>query len=135
MFKFFRKKAYEKRKEAIEDLKSKEEFGFHVGELVEVRSEKEIFNTLNNEGKLKGLRFTPEMREYCEKKFKIYKRLEKMLVEATGELRAIKTPTLILEGVICNGSAHGGCDRSCFIFWREEWLKKMPQNENVQSNP
>jgi hypothetical protein len=94
------------------------------GEWVEVRSAKEIFATLDAQGKLKGLRFTPEMVKFCGKKFRVYKRLEKIILEATGELRKIKTPTVILEGVFCDGKAHGGCDRSCFCFWREAWLKR-----------
>ncbi|MEM3702965.1 MAG: hypothetical protein QXX79_00880 [Candidatus Bathyarchaeia archaeon] len=94
------------------------------GEWVEVRSVKEIFATLDAQGKLKGLRFTPEMVKFCGKRFRVYKRLEKIILEATGELRRIKTPTVLLEGVFCDGKAHGGCDRSCFCFWREAWLKR-----------
>jgi hypothetical protein len=94
------------------------------GEIVEVRSEKEIFATLDSQGKLRGLRFTPEMREYCGRRFKVYKKLKKLIVEATGEMRTIKSPTVLLEGVLCDGKAHGGCDRACFCYWREEWLKR-----------
>ena len=33
---------------------------------------------------------------------------------------------LLLEGALCQGTAKfGRCDRSCFYFWREEWLEKM----------
>jgi hypothetical protein len=92
---------------------------------VEVRSIKEIFATLNGGDKLKGLRFNPEMAEFCGKRFRVYKRLDKIIVETTGELRNIRTPTVLLEGVFCDGRAHGGCDRSCFCFWREAWLKKV----------
>jgi len=95
------------------------------GELVEVRSEKEIFATLDHEGKLRGLNFIPEMRKYCGKRFRVFKRLEKIILETTGELRTVRTPTVFLKGAICDGSAHGGCDRSCFIFWREAWLKRV----------
>jgi len=95
------------------------------GEWVEVRSVKEIFATLNEQGKLRGLRFTPEMVKFCGKRFKVYQRLEKIILEDTGELRRIRTPTILLEGVFCDGKAHGGCDRSCFLFWREVWLKRV----------
>jgi len=94
------------------------------GELVEVRSEKEIFATLDREGKLKGLRFTSEMRNYCGEEFRVYKRVRKIIVETTGEMRTIRSPTVLLEGVICDGSAHSGCDKACFCFWREEWLRR-----------
>jgi len=95
------------------------------GDWVEVRSAKEIFATLDSQGKSRGLRFTPEMLKFCGKRFRVYKKLDKILLEATGERRKIKTPTVLLEGVICDGKAHGGCDRSCFCFWREAWLKRV----------
>lgn len=99
------------------------------GELVEIRSEKEILNTLNRDGKLKGLRFTPEMSRYCGKRVRVYKKIRKIIIETTGELRTMKSPTVLLEGVICDGSAHGGCERACFLYWREEWLKRVPHED------
>ncbi len=95
------------------------------GDWVEVRSAKEIFSTLDAQGKLKGLRFTPEMAKFCGKRFRVFKSLAKIILEATGELRKIKTPTVLLEGVFCDGSAHADCDRSCFCFWREQWLRRV----------
>jgi len=107
------------------DASNEEALNLKPGELVEVRSEKEILVTLDHRGKLKGLSFTPEMRKYCGGRFRVYKKLERIIVEATGELRTIKSPTVLLEGVICDGKAHGGCDRTCFCFWREAWLKRL----------
>lgn len=98
---------------------------FKAGDLVEVRSAKEIFETLDSQGYHKGLPFTKEMMKYCGKRFKVRKRLHRIVLEATGELRTMKTPTVLLEGVICDGTAHGNCDRSCFCFWREVWLKPV----------
>jgi len=102
-----------------------------TGEYAEVRSLKEIFSTLDTHGKLRGLRFTPEMAKFCEMRFRVYKKLDRILLEATGELRRIKTPTYLLEGVFCDGKAHGGCDRSCFCFWREEWLRRVPSTGSI----
>jgi hypothetical protein len=29
---------------------------------------------------------------------------------------------------MCKGTAEfGTCDRSCFVFWREEWLEKIDE--------
>ena len=103
----------------------KESMGLKPGEWVEVKSVKEIFATLDQHGKLRGLAFNREMVKFCGKRFKVYKRLEKMILESTGELRRIKTPTVMLEGVFCDGEAHGKCDRSCFCFWREAWLRRV----------
>lgn len=106
----------------------------HPGEWVEVRSVKEIFATLDAQGKLRGLRFTPEMEKFCGKQFRVYKILGKIILEATGELRKIRTPTVLLEGIFCDGSAHGDCDRSCFCFWREQWLRRVPPPYAVEKN-
>ena len=103
-----------------------ESLSLQPGDWVEVRSAKEIFATLDADGKLKGLRFTPEMAKFCGKRFRVYKLLKKIILEATGELRKIKTPTVLLEYVFCDGSAHANCDRACFCYWRVQWLKKVP---------
>jgi hypothetical protein len=96
-----------------------------VGDWVEVRTAKEILATLDQHGKFKGLTFTPEMMKFCGRRFRVYKKLENIILEATGELRRIKSPTVLLEEVFCDGEAHGKCDRSCFCFWREVWLRRV----------
>jgi len=115
-----------KRKQESHGMRRKGEIlNLQPGEWVEVRSAKEIFATLDKHGKLRGLGFTPEMVAFCGKRLRVYKKLDKIILEATGELRKIKTPTVLLEGVFCDGKAHGGCDRSCFCFWREKWLRRI----------
>ena len=95
------------------------------GDTVEVLSEEEIRASLDKRGKLTGLTFMHEMRKFCGKRFKIYKKVNKILIETTGELRTLRSPTYLLNGVICDGKSHRGCDRSCFCLWRESWLKKI----------
>jgi len=99
-----------------------------TGELVEVLSAKEIFDTLDTQNKHMGLQFTREMTRFCGRKFKVFKRVDRIILEATGEMRVMRSPTVLLEGVICDGKFHGGCTRSCFCFWREVWLRRaVPQ--------
>lgn len=102
-----------------------DDLNLQPGELVEVKTLKAIFATLDEKQKLKGLLFFREMWKFTGKRFRVYKRLDKIIMETTGELKKVKMPTVLLEGVICDGSYHGGCDRSCFCFWREAWLKKV----------
>lgn len=93
------------------------------GDLVEVRSEDEIQQTLDSEGRNRGLSFTPAMREYCGKKLRVFKRVRQICMEARpNEMRRLEN-TVILEGAICNGGSRS-CDRSCFFFWREAWLRR-----------
>ena len=94
------------------------------GDIVSIRSEQEIMSTLNADGKYKGLGFMPEMSKYCGKRFRVMKKVTNIMIESTGESRKIKSPTFILEGAYCDGEFHQKCDRSCFFFWKGEWLKK-----------
>jgi len=93
------------------------------GEIVEVLSENEILSTLDEKGLYQRLGFMPEMRKYCGKKFRVLKKVNRMMVEGKG-MRRIKN-TVILEGVFCDGEAHGGCQRTCYICWREGWLRRV----------
>jgi hypothetical protein len=40
---------------------------------------------------------------------------------------------LILEGLRCEGEAHGNCDRGCAIFWKEAWLEKISDDEAART--
>jgi hypothetical protein len=105
----------------------------HAGEIVEVRTEKEILETLNQDGTLEGMPFMPEMHIYCGKKFRVYKRTNTVCVEG-AYLRRMKN-AVILEDVLCDGSAHDGCKRLCFIFWKEAWLTRVPPGEKPDTPP
>jgi hypothetical protein len=69
----------------------------------------------------------PNMDRFCGKRFRVLKRMERMLLESTGEIRKIKN-TVLLEGAMCEDLF--GCDRSCLHFWREAWLKRVDGEES-----
>ena len=48
-----------------------------VGDWVEVRSKEEILSTLDQNGRLEGLPFMPQMFRYCGQRFQVYKRAHK----------------------------------------------------------
>jgi hypothetical protein len=93
------------------------------GEPVEVKSLEEILATLDDKGTFRGLTFTPEMRQHCGKRYRVFKRLELMFDEYHKSQRRVKN-TVLLEGVVCGGAGLG-CDRSCFLYWREVWLRRV----------
>lgn len=97
------------------------------GEWVETLSIREISGTLDERGRHKGLYFMPEMEKFCGKRYKVFKKVEVIKLESTGELRKLRSPTIFLEGVFCDGENQGGCERCCFHFWREEWLKRVTE--------
>lgn len=94
------------------------------GELVEVKSREEILATLDLNKKNRGLSFTPEMKKYCGKRFRVLKRLDKMYIEQTGAMRQIAN-TVLLEGATCDGKEHRGCQRGCYCLYREIWLRRV----------
>lgn len=93
------------------------------GELVEIKRKEDILATLDLRGRNRGLPFTLEMLEYCGGKYRVLKRVEKMINETTGQMRQILN-TVILEEVTCDGKAHGDCERTCPCLWREIWLNR-----------
>src|SRR5271167_3755026 len=97
-----------------------------AAELVEVRSEAEILSTLDSNGRLDALPFMPEMLAYCGKQFRVYKRADKTCdtISYTPSARRMRN-TVHLETLRCDGSAHGGCQARCFLFWKESWLKRV----------
>lgn len=98
---------------------------FKKGDLVRVRPIHEIRSTLDLNCRLKGCRFMPEMEPYCGTVQRVYKQLERFLDECDYTVR--KTKGLVsLENIYCQGVAGAGrCDRSCFYFWRVEWLEDL----------
>lgn len=105
-----------------------------AGEVVEVRSREEILATLDRDGSLDGLPFMPEMLALCGQRLTVAKRADKTCdtIEHRG-LRRMKD-TVHLEGARCSGSAHGGCQAACQLFWKEAWLRRVPANSSPADN-
>jgi hypothetical protein len=95
------------------------------GDKVKVRSIDEIKDTLNHWNQLKGCSFMEEMKAYCGTTQRVLKRVEKFLDERDYLVKRCNG-IVILDGVFCEGTKDfGSCDRTCFFFWREEWLEKI----------
>jgi hypothetical protein len=101
-----------------------EALGLRPGEMVEVKSVEEILDTLDSNRKHRGLLWMTGMRKFCGHRYRVLKNVEKIVLESNGELRKM-TNTVILDGVVCDGVEFCGCDRSCFHFWREAWLRRV----------
>jgi hypothetical protein len=95
-----------------------------VGEIVEVRSEAEIMATLDARAELESLPFMPEMLQFCGRRFRVDKLAVKLCdtIGSTGMYRMRNA--VHLEGVRCDGQAHGGCQAGCLVYWKEAWLKR-----------
>lgn len=106
-------------------------FAFKPGDMVRIRSLDEIGATLDSWGELKGCGFMDGMEVYCGTVQRVWKPVRRFVDER--DYRVKKTRGIyILENLICQGTKlYGTCDRSCFFFWREEWLEKVDEDGEV----
>jgi hypothetical protein len=97
---------------------------FKSGDVVEVLSLEEIAATLDEHGGCESLPFTREMHQFCGRRFRVFKRADKICMETAYslDLRRLRD-AVTLEEVRCDGSDHDGCRRMCLLFWKERWLK------------
>ncbi|HVY03688.1 MAG TPA: hypothetical protein VG983_08540, partial [Caulobacterales bacterium] len=96
-----------------------------AGDWVEVASKEEILATLDARGRLEGMPFMPEMFEYCGKRFRVQSRAHKGC-DTSNPVRMRAIPNAVmLEGIRCSGTAHGGCQAACTMFWKQAWLKPL----------
>ncbi len=98
---------------------------FTEGDLVWVRSKEEILSTLDPFNELKGCSFLPDMYKYCETEQRVFRVMQHFMDERDYKMKKTRG-IILLENIFCSGTAvFGKCDRCCFLFWREEWLKKI----------
>ena len=101
------------------------------GEHVRVKSLKEIESTLDAHGAYERCYFVhASMAEYCGRTFKVLKRVESFYDERHRRMCKAKN-LVLLDGAHCRGMPAAGfeeewkgCDRMCFVFWKEAWLER-----------
>lgn len=101
-----------------------------AGDWVEVKSAEEILGTLDQEGSLAALPFMPEMLQYCGKRFRVFRTAHKTCTPPSLQIRRM-VDTVHLEGLRCDGQAHGGCQAGCLLFWKEAWLRQVPGPDSL----
>jgi hypothetical protein len=108
------------------------------GELVQIKSKEEIQRTLDSTGKCRGMGVMHEMWRFCGTRARVLKRVNKIVVESPNgaDVEAIRKmrQTVLLEALNCDGGRLQ-CDRSCFFFWRESWLQRVPEVDEEPQSP
>ncbi len=100
---------------------------FRPGETVEVLTWEEIQQTLDENRTCGGLQFMEGMKRFCGQRMVVRKRVRTIFDERTWRMLKIGR-THILDGAICDGRrqySQEGCDRCCFYFWKDRWLRKL----------
>lgn len=98
-----------------------------AGDVVEVLSYEEILKTLDDRKRCQGLEFMTGMEMFTGKRFTVLKRVRAIFDERAWKMVRVRN-TVILRDVICDGRGmyeKEGCDRCCFYFWKEQWLRKI----------
>jgi hypothetical protein len=103
---------------------TKDSTALTVGERVAVLPLEEIARTLNSQGKNKGLWFDVEMVKHCGREYRVSARVQKIIDDATGEMRLMKTPCIMLDAVDSTGEGLHFNAQHDPIFWRESWLRR-----------
>ncbi|TMA42209.1 MAG: hypothetical protein E6J82_10005, partial [Deltaproteobacteria bacterium] len=96
-----------------------------VGDMMQVRPLHEIQATLDQSGCLEGLPFMQEMAQFCDERFQVYRCVDKIFDYGRSyRLRRIKD-VVLLAALRCDGTAHGGCQASCYLLWKTAWLRPV----------
>ncbi len=120
------------------ELAPRRDLDLRPGEWVRVRSHKEILATLDARLSNRGLSFDAELVPFCGRVFRVSTCVERFVDEKTGQMRRMKTPAVILEGVSCKGlysARRMFCPRSIHLWWREIWLERVSIDACPQANP
>ena len=104
---------------------STEQTVLRVGEVVRVRSAEEILGTLEADGTVRELPLMPETLKYAGQELRVFKSAHKTCdtINHRGTTRKVDR-AVHLVGARCDGSAHGGCQAGCLLFFKEEWLER-----------
>ena len=107
---------------------------FSVGSWVEVRSKDEILATLDENGRLDGMPFMPEMLQFSGRRFQVHKSAHKTC-DTVFPIRSRRIERTVHLQTRCDGKAHGGCQAGCLLFWKHAWLKPVGDGATPSAAP
>ena len=106
-----------------------------VGDLVEIRSWPEVRATLDEKGCLEQLPFMPEMLRMCGQRAYVFRCMHRLFdYRKTRRMRHMHGAVLLV-GIVCDGSSHGGCEAACHTVWKSAWLKRIEPRAQVAAIP
>ena len=104
---------------------------YRAGDLVEIRSADEIFGTLDEQGRLDGLPFMPEMLKFCGHRVRVQSRAHKTCDTILSSGFRRMESAVHLADLRCDGGSHGGCQAACLIYWKNAWLRPINDSSSV----
>ena len=108
-----------------------------VGDWVEVKSHDEIRSTITEKNMNRGMRFDPEMAQFCGRKLRVIRRVERLIDERTCRMLTMKSPCIVLEGVVCSADYSNlrlFCPREIYPYFREIWLSRIDAGPGIRKD-
>jgi hypothetical protein len=99
------------------------------GDPVRVRSGGEIAKTLDASGRNRGLWFDMDMLNYCGRRSVVTKSVKRIIDDATGRMRIMKTPCIVLDGVNYEGEPLRFVAQEEHLYWREVWVEPISPDD------
>jgi hypothetical protein len=107
-----------------------------VGDRVRVRPPAGIMATLDDGARVDGLPFMPEMLAFAGRTLTVdavtHRTCDTVKTTGTSGTTRRMERAVHLRGARCDGSAHGGCQARCLLYWKEDWLELAPPDEPAQ---
>ncbi|TFG61670.1 MAG: hypothetical protein E4H28_08570 [Gemmatimonadales bacterium] len=109
-----------------------ESLGLKPGDVVRVKSLSRIVETLDRNGRNRGMSIWHEATRCCEGVAEVRYRVDRIIDERTGKMRELHD-TVTLQNLqknealcdeCCCQAELGDCPRGELIFWREIWLER-----------
>jgi hypothetical protein len=106
-----------------------------AGDRVVVRAKEEILATLDSSGCVEGMPFMPQMLRFCGTEH-VVEAVAHKTCDTACRTGGRKLDRMVhLRSARCDGSAHGGCEADCNLFWREEWLQPVGSQRQSAERP
>lgn len=109
-----------------------------VGDVVRVRSRAEITETLDKNGRNRGMGICSEMLRCCGGEARVRHRVDRLIDEETGLMRELSDTVMLsniwdseslTEECLCYGQL-GDCPRGEVMYWREIWLERVGEKRS-----
>lgn len=109
------------------DISPLQELRLQPGQMVRVKSKREIESTLNRDLRNRGLSFSGDLLADCGGSYRAAASIHRAIHESTGEMLTMKNPSILLDGVHSTGGPLLIPQNE--YFWREIWLEASPSAE------
>jgi len=108
------------------------------GELVRVKSHREILETINTQNQNRGMVWDAELVPYCGKTYRVLRRVDRLIDEKTSKMLVMKSPCIALDNVVCQArysKCRMLCPKEMYPFWREVWLERVEPESKGAPEP